>query len=249
MLDRQAYGVDDGLDRAPAGEFLMLDAGYSHTCGVQADGNAICWGGGYGEGVAVLPGERFAWVSANHEGYNCGVRNDGSVACWEFRGGEFSQLPAPEGSFETISVEGERGCGIRSERRRELLELTSDLGPRRVSERLRRDVSRQSALARSLPARHGTTALSSAGGRHRARCRPAGTASTSWGWCTRFPRCGTMGCNHLHRRRRRQFVPVAGSPGNLSRQILLGQPGRRSALRQANPPTLQSASVISTTAR
>ena len=92
----------------------MLDAGYGHTCGVQADGSAICWGGGYGEGVAVLLGERFASVSADHEGYNCGVRNDGSVACWEFRGGEFSQLPAPEGSFETISVEGERGCGIRS---------------------------------------------------------------------------------------------------------------------------------------
>jgi len=109
-----AYGADDGLDRAPDGEFLMIDAGHSHTCGIQADGRLMCWGGEYSEGVAVLPGEEFASVSADTDGYTCGVREDSSVTCWKFRDGEFSQLAAPEGRFETISVRGERGCGIRA---------------------------------------------------------------------------------------------------------------------------------------
>ena len=107
------YG-DTDLDHAPNGTFSSLDAGHNHVCGVRADGSVLCWGGEYNEGVVVLPGEQFASVSADHEGYTCGVKVNGTVACWEFRGGEFGNLPAPAGRFESISVEGERACGIRA---------------------------------------------------------------------------------------------------------------------------------------
>ncbi len=33
-----------GQATPPAGSFLIVSAGYGHTCGLQVDGTAVCWG-------------------------------------------------------------------------------------------------------------------------------------------------------------------------------------------------------------
>jgi alpha-tubulin suppressor-like RCC1 family protein len=73
--------------------FASLTASHSHTCGLQADGQAWCWGNGpqLGDGVgagtsapvAVAGGHRFRQLSASlWSGETCGLKQDGSLWCW-----------------------------------------------------------------------------------------------------------------------------------------------------------------------
>ena len=79
--------------------FTQLTAGFSHSCGVDADGAAWCWGWDYygqvGDGagqswnhapVAVAGGHTFTQLTAG-SGHTCGVDTDGAAWCW---GDDFS---------------------------------------------------------------------------------------------------------------------------------------------------------------
>jgi hypothetical protein len=89
-------------DLAP--RLVQIDGGNRHTCGVERDGRAWCWGEGdrgqLGAGdsvssqipVAVAGGTRFAAVSAGY-GRTCGVDRDGRAWCW----GEHAAPPAAPG--------------------------------------------------------------------------------------------------------------------------------------------------------
>jgi alpha-tubulin suppressor-like RCC1 family protein len=73
--------------------FTSLSMGRAHTCGVDADGAAWCWGGNtygqLGDGTkderliptAVLGDHRFASLSAGTT-HTCGVAKDGAAWCW-----------------------------------------------------------------------------------------------------------------------------------------------------------------------
>jgi hypothetical protein len=55
-------------------------AGYEHSCALDGDGRAVCWGGdAYGQ--ASPPGYTFSALSAGYE-HSCGVTAGGGVACW-----------------------------------------------------------------------------------------------------------------------------------------------------------------------
>ena len=60
---------------------MALAAGSFHTCGLRADGSAICWGQD-NDGQASPPtGERFTSLAAGTD-HTCGARSDSSVVCW-----------------------------------------------------------------------------------------------------------------------------------------------------------------------
>jgi alpha-tubulin suppressor-like RCC1 family protein len=73
--------------------FDRLSAGFAHTCALQADGKAYCWGsngsGRLGDGtttlrpapVAVVGGAKFAVIAAGAE-HTCGRSTAGSAICW-----------------------------------------------------------------------------------------------------------------------------------------------------------------------
>jgi hypothetical protein len=75
--------------------FSKLAAGFLHTCALQADGTAYCWGsnangsGRLGDGtttqrpapVAVVGGAKFTDIAAGTE-HTCGRSTAGSAICW-----------------------------------------------------------------------------------------------------------------------------------------------------------------------
>ena len=77
-----------GVTRPPTGEtFSTVGSGDRHTCGLRADGSAICWGSasdGHGrfQGKLIPPeGETFTTISVGWN-HTCGITTAGAVACW-----------------------------------------------------------------------------------------------------------------------------------------------------------------------
>jgi alpha-tubulin suppressor-like RCC1 family protein len=91
--------------RAAAGQSCTLtqvSAGWYHSCGIQPDGTAQCWGrNDYGQ--ASPPSGGFTAVSVG-DSHACGIRSDGSVQCWGAN--DYSQSSPPSGTFTQISAGG-----------------------------------------------------------------------------------------------------------------------------------------------
>ena len=120
-----------------------IAAGSGHTCGLQADGTAVCWGDDSSGQSSPREG-RFISISASSSG-TCALRTDGSPACWgnteeslyedqrfvlldlgyyysgscgiRIDGSAFCQSSAasiaPSGRLTTISVGVEHSCALR----------------------------------------------------------------------------------------------------------------------------------------
>ena len=97
--------------------YSFVSAGYSHTCGVRADGTVHCWGSNVDFddrwlGQATPPSGSFSSISAGLFFHTCGIRTDGDVACW----GEDDngQATPPSGSFSVVSAGAQHTCGVRT---------------------------------------------------------------------------------------------------------------------------------------
>ena len=103
----------DGKLDAPAGRFLSVSAGGTHSCGVRTDQTVVCWGDDI-SGQADAPAGRFTMVSAGLGSlHSCGVRTDQTVVCW---GDDvFGQADAPAGRFTMVSAGHQISCGVRTD--------------------------------------------------------------------------------------------------------------------------------------
>ncbi len=118
------------------GTFTRLAAGRSHTCGLDAQGRAWCWGRGFGIGpsmIVTITGAhpQFASISANDH-KTCALTSEGATLCWGvFRMGSsdlFAALtiPTPGGTwqasgdsalhFTSVTTGEEHICGLTSAR-------------------------------------------------------------------------------------------------------------------------------------
>ena len=90
-----------------------ISSGGEHTCGLRADGSAVCWGRN-SLGQATPPvGETFAAISSGYD-YTCGLRADGSAACWGRN--NYGQATPPVGeTFAAISSGHDHTCGLRAD--------------------------------------------------------------------------------------------------------------------------------------
>ena len=120
----------------PAGgqnRFVAITAGHAHTCGLNADGIAICWGdnrkGQLGRGVISGPsdlalpvsGPAFTQISA-HGDNTCGLTASQAVFCWganEFgQTGQSAPLPSATpspiagGGYSFVAVGGQHACAM-----------------------------------------------------------------------------------------------------------------------------------------
>ena len=83
-------------------KFVSMDAGYEHTCGIIANGSAMCWGangqGQVGCGDSNLNTSNPTYVNATNtfvsisagEWHTCGIISNGSAMCWG--GNDFRQI-------------------------------------------------------------------------------------------------------------------------------------------------------------
>ena len=60
-----------------APEFIAVSSGSDHTCGLDENGSAICWG----NLASPSPDEVFTAISSGDD-YVCGLRPDNSIGCW-----------------------------------------------------------------------------------------------------------------------------------------------------------------------
>ena len=88
---------------------MAISAGGYHTCGLRADGVAVCWGSDDSGQIAVPRWQRFDAIAAGAY-HTCGLRVEGDAMCWGSGGGSV-QFFAFE-RFEAISAGGNLTCGL-----------------------------------------------------------------------------------------------------------------------------------------
>jgi RHS repeat-associated protein len=93
------------------GPFVALSAGWSHACGLAADGVPACWGLN-DNGQAAPPSQTFTQVSAGAF-HTCALKTDGTVACWGLN--DYGQSAPPSDTFTQVSAGGDHTCGIKSD--------------------------------------------------------------------------------------------------------------------------------------
>lgn len=99
------------------GGYYVQGGGYreggKHTCGLRADGVAICWGSDILDQSSPPDYERFISIS-NGEHHTCGLRSDGVAVCWGDDGDGQSSPPEDERPM-SISSGGDHTCGLRED--------------------------------------------------------------------------------------------------------------------------------------
>ena len=95
-----------------APSFIAISSGGSLTCGLEADGAAVCWGGETYERTSPSKEEEFSALSSGRS-HACGLRPDGSIGCWgdDYRG----QSSPPYGSFTMVSSGWDYACALRED--------------------------------------------------------------------------------------------------------------------------------------
>ena len=92
---------------------MPIGAGGSHSCRLNPDSTADCWGRD-DEGQSSPPaGETFTTLAVGDR-HTCGLRADGSVSCWGANDEGQSTPPSGE-TFTAITVGGSHSCGLRAD--------------------------------------------------------------------------------------------------------------------------------------
>ena len=90
-----------------------IGSGGSHSCRLEQDGTATCWGQN-DDGQSSPPEDTtFTSISVG-DGHSCGLRADGRAVCWG--NDDHGQSTPPSGeTFTSISVGGQHSCGLRAD--------------------------------------------------------------------------------------------------------------------------------------
>lgn len=104
-------------------DFISVAAGTRHTCGLRANGRALCWGDDI-EGATAAPEDIFRELSAGAD-YTCGIKTDSRVSCWGIWGimsgntvgccDTFRKPETPDGFYKSISAGEDHACGIKAD--------------------------------------------------------------------------------------------------------------------------------------
>lgn len=107
----EAWGANfAGQAQVPAGSFVAIAAGFSHSAALTNDGSAVVWGdNSFGQHDA--PPGSYSAVSAGF-GHCLAIRGDGGLAAWGRN--DFGQSNVPPGAFSAVSAGGFFSLAIRT---------------------------------------------------------------------------------------------------------------------------------------
>ena len=94
----------------PSGRFRLVSAGWMHTCALDLDGQAHCWGEN-DFGQASPPPGPFEELAAGGV-FTCGLRPDGTVECWGAGVSDWRAVPVPAGQFQKLTAGTSHACAI-----------------------------------------------------------------------------------------------------------------------------------------
>ena len=97
--------------------FVQLTAGEHTFCGLQRDGEALCWGGLAGHPAITIAsgiwGEKFGRIAAGKE-FFCGIRDrDGAISC--VGDATYAKTAAPAGAFAAVTAGKQHACALDAE--------------------------------------------------------------------------------------------------------------------------------------
>ena len=114
VLDDDVIGDDDEEHVSTDCDWIWIDAGWNHTCGVHEDGRVDCWGcdevheeGNFGQCDA--PAGAYSAVSAGYE-HSCALDATGSPTC--FGSGSEGAAEPPAAVFGSLSAGQFHTCGL-----------------------------------------------------------------------------------------------------------------------------------------
>ena len=83
-------------------------AGGSHSCAIQSDGAATCWGHNY-YGQSDAPDGTFEAVAAGNH-HTCALRTERTITCWGLD--NHGQSDPPDGTFKAVAASSDYSCGL-----------------------------------------------------------------------------------------------------------------------------------------
>ena len=113
--DTSAFRVSIPLPVAGNHRWRMIAVGHYHTCGLDGDGRAWCWGRNYGltdrdhlRPVLISTTLRFTSVSSG-SGSACGLATEGRVWCWGYGANLLAQPDGRTVSAEPVLIPNQLG--------------------------------------------------------------------------------------------------------------------------------------------
>ena len=114
----------EGATDPPAERLRRIGAGASHACGVEGEGDVVCWGA---DGEAwTEPPDVSATAVVGGINHSCLLDEEGGVSC--FGAGPAIDAAVPKATFIAIDAAGHQTCGLTAERAVSCWGLDSDTG-------------------------------------------------------------------------------------------------------------------------
>lgn len=116
-IDNCWDGHFSGWPDPPAGQYIAVAAGQTHSCAIRADQTMTCWGDNrYGQSQArpspaeLPPSGRYTAIATGRY-HACAINTDEAAVCWGRN--DYGQSDAPTGRYAAMATGDVHSCGIR----------------------------------------------------------------------------------------------------------------------------------------
>ena len=112
--DAQASATPSGIKYYTTKDLVTMVSGLGHSCGLRADGTAVCWGEDW-YGQSSGPAGPFTAITT-FDRNSCGVLSQGGIECWgEWAPHQSEQLAESSESYTSLAVGKGHLCALKED--------------------------------------------------------------------------------------------------------------------------------------